>query len=52
MITDRDIEMRPDFSDEAASLLRGLLKRNVSLIILILSIHKLFHDVVFSHERD
>ena len=31
MITDRDIEMRPDFSDEAASLLRGLLKRNVSL---------------------
>jgi serine/threonine protein kinase len=28
MITDRDIEMRPDFSDEASSLLRGLLKRN------------------------
>ncbi len=30
MITDRDIEMRPEFSDEAGSLLRGLLKRNVS----------------------
>ena len=30
MITDRDIEMRSEFSDEAASLLRGLLKRNVS----------------------
>ena len=28
MITDRDIEMRPEFSDEACSLLRGLLKRN------------------------
>ena len=28
MITDRDIPMRPDFSDEATSLLRGLLKRN------------------------
>jgi serine/threonine protein kinase len=30
MITDRDIEMRPEFSDEASSLLRGLLQRNVS----------------------
>ena len=31
MITDRDIEMRPEFSDEASSLLRGLLQRNVSV---------------------
>ena len=30
MITDRDIEMRPEFSDSATSLLRGLCKRNVS----------------------
>jgi hypothetical protein len=30
MITDRDIEMRPEFSDTANSLLTGLLKRNVS----------------------
>lgn len=28
MITDRDIEMRPEFTDEASSLLTGLLKRN------------------------
>mmetsp|Transcript_37501 Transcript_37501/g.49301 ORF Transcript_37501/g.49301 Transcript_37501/m.49301 type:complete len:127 (-) Transcript_37501:220-600(-) len=28
MITDRDIEMRPEFSDVASSLLSGLLKRN------------------------
>ena len=30
MITDRDVEMRPEFSDEASSLLSRLLKRNVS----------------------
>ena len=30
MITDRDIEMRPEFSSEASSLLQGLLNRNVS----------------------
>ena len=30
MITDRDIEMRPEFSDSANSLLTMLLKRNVS----------------------
>lgn len=30
MITDRDIPMRPEFSDSACSLLMGLLKRNVS----------------------
>lgn len=29
MITDRDVEMRPEFSDEASSLLSRLLKRNV-----------------------
>ena len=34
MITDRDIEMRPEFSGSATSLLRGLLKRNVSHLIL------------------
>ena len=36
MITDRDIEMRAEFSDSANSLLTGLLKRNVSRTILIL----------------
>ena len=30
MITDRDIPMRPEFSDAATGLLMGLLKRNVS----------------------
>jgi len=30
MITDRDIPMRPEFSDATTSLLKGLLKRNVS----------------------
>ena len=30
IITDRDVEMRPEFSDEASSLLSRLLKRNVS----------------------
>ena len=32
MITDRDIPMRPEFSDSASSLLTCLLKRNVSSI--------------------
>ena len=32
MITDRDVEMRPEFSDEASSLLSRLLKRNVSCL--------------------
>ena len=35
MITDRDIEMRPEFSDEASGLLSGLLKRNVSQPLLL-----------------
>ena len=42
MITDRDIEMRPEFSDEAGSLLRGLLKRNVSKSNLEQSFDQLF----------
>ena len=33
MITDRDIEMRPEFSSQASSLLQGLLNRNVSVKI-------------------
>ena len=30
LITDKDIEMRPNFSESAVSLLTGLLNRNVS----------------------
>ena len=41
MITDRDIPMRPEFSDSASSLLTCLLKRNVS------SCMQLFSELIF-----
>ena len=37
MITDKDIPMRPEFSDVASSLLMGLLKRNVSIYLFVVN---------------
>ena len=54
MITDRDIPMRPEFSDSASSLLTCLLKRNVSglcWLLLILSIFLAKRAIRFSQRR-